>query len=87
MGDQAPLLFKNDGTPLGTMQRIRERVSEAVISQSGINHPGLAAELRRQLGHSSVGAGALVREPVIEGAAPFAGAHSRNVLAIRFIPM
>ena len=71
VGDKAKIPIKNEGTPLDTMQRIRERVSEAVISQSGINHVGLVAELRKQLGQSSVGSGALVREPVIEGAAPF----------------
>lgn len=71
MGDKAPLSVKPNSTPLATMQRIRERVSEAVLSQSGVNHVGLAAELRRQLGQSLVGAGALVREPIIEGAAPF----------------
>ncbi|MGD9664066.1 MAG: DEAD/DEAH box helicase [Novosphingobium sp.] len=58
-------------TPLRTMQFIRNRAVEAVIGQSAINHAGLLAEIRRQFGSSDVDNGALVREPVIEGAAPF----------------
>lgn len=75
MAELAPVLrsatFLDDPNPLDTIVRIRERVSEAVVSQAGLNHAGLTAELRRQLGQSSVEAGALVREPVIEAAAPF----------------
>jgi ATP-dependent helicase YprA (DUF1998 family) len=57
--------------PLRTAELIRDRTVQAVLSQSGINHPALAAEIRRRFGSTDVDAGALVREPVIEGAAPF----------------
>lgn len=56
---------------LRTMDLIRDRSVAAVLSQSGLNHAALAAELRRRFGSTDVGTGALVREPVIEGAAPF----------------
>lgn len=57
--------------PLRTVELIRDRVVEAVLGQSGLNHPALASEVRRRFGSTDVAAGALVREPVIEGAAPF----------------
>lgn len=57
--------------PLRTMQLLRERSVEAVLGRSGLNHPALAAEVRRRFGSTDVSQGALVREPVIEGAAPF----------------
>lgn len=57
--------------PLRTVELIRDRAVEAVLGQSGLNHAGLAAEIRRQFGGTEVEAGALVREPLIEGAAPF----------------
>lgn len=57
--------------PLRTVELIRDRAVEAVLGQSRLNHSGLAAEIRRQFGSIEAAAGALVREPVIEGAAPF----------------
>ncbi|MEA1071764.1 DEAD/DEAH box helicase [Sphingomonas sp. LY160] len=57
--------------PLRTFELIRDRAVEAVLGQSGLNHAGLADEIRRQFGATEVEAGALVREPLIEGAAPF----------------
>jgi DEAD/DEAH box helicase domain-containing protein len=57
--------------PLRTMQLLRERSVEAVLGRSGLNHPALVAEIRRRFGSTDVGLGALVQEPVIEGAAPF----------------
>lgn len=57
--------------PLRTMELIRDRAVEAVLGQSGLNHPGLTAEIRRRFGSRDVATGALVREPLIEGAAPF----------------
>lgn len=57
--------------PLRTIDRVRDRAIEAVLGQSGLNHPALAAEVRRRFGSTRVEEGALVREPVIEGAAPF----------------
>ena len=57
--------------PLRTLELVRERVVQSVLSQAAINHTGLAAEVRRQFGAREVEAGAVMREPVIEGAAPF----------------
>lgn len=57
--------------PLRTAELIRDRAVAAVLGQSGLSHPGLATEIRRRFGGTDVAGGALVREPVIEGAAPF----------------
>lgn len=57
--------------PLRTIDLVRDRTVEAVLGQSALNHPALAAEIRRRFGGTDVAQGALVREPVIEGAAPF----------------
>jgi ATP-dependent helicase YprA (DUF1998 family) len=53
------------------MELVRERTVEAVLGRSGLNHGPLSAEIRRQFASTDVREGALVREPVIEGAAPF----------------
>lgn len=57
--------------PFRTIEMVRHRAVEAVLGQSAINHEGLAAEIRRRLRSVEVDEGALVREPVLEGAAPF----------------
>lgn len=57
--------------PLRTLDLVRERVVQSVLSQAAINHAGLAAQVRHQFGAREVEAGAVMREPVIEGAAPF----------------
>jgi DEAD/DEAH box helicase domain-containing protein len=68
----APMLARRPATgPLETMDLIRERTVEAVLGRSGLNHRALAAEIRRRFGSRDVAEGALVREPVIEGAAAF----------------
>ena len=72
MADADPL--RPTTGPLRTAELIRDRAVEAVLGQSGVNHAGLAAEIRRRFGGTDVAAGALVREPVIEGAAPFVSA-------------
>ena len=69
MAEAAPL--RPVTGPLRTVELIREREVEAVLGQSGLSHPGLVAEIRRRFGSTAVREGALVREPVIEGAAPF----------------
>ena len=56
--------------PLRTMDLVRDRAVEAVLSRSGINLPALVDEIRRQFGSTKVEDGALVREPVIEGFEP-----------------
>lgn len=66
------ILSKRPATgPLRTMQLLRERSVEALLGRSGLNHSALSAEVRRCFGATDVAHGALVREPVIEGAAPF----------------
>jgi DEAD/DEAH box helicase domain-containing protein len=69
MADADP--FRPVTGPLRTTDLIRQRAVEALLGQSALNHPGLVAEIRRRFGSTDVAAGALVREPVIEGAAPF----------------
>ncbi|MGW8191965.1 DEAD/DEAH box helicase [Sphingomonas hankookensis] len=63
--------FRPTTGPLRTIELIRDRAVEAVLGQSGLNHAGLATEVRRQFGSPKVADGALVREPLIEGSAPF----------------
>ncbi len=55
-------------TPLHTFDEIRSKSAAAVIGQSGLNHPGLAAEVRRRLSSASAADGALLQEPVVEAA-------------------
>lgn len=56
--------------PFETLDRLRQRMAEAVIAQSGLRHPVLAEHLRRTLA-SSEEEGALIPPPVLEGAFPF----------------
>jgi DEAD/DEAH box helicase domain-containing protein len=58
-------------TPLETHQRLRERVTEAIIAQAEIRHAPLNAFLRKRLSGTDVGSGALLTQPVFEGAAPY----------------
>jgi DEAD/DEAH box helicase domain-containing protein len=69
MADADPI--RPVSTPFRTTQLVRRRAIEAVLGQSGVNHAGLATEIRRQFGSVDPAKGALVREPVVEGAAPF----------------
>lgn len=72
--DPAPLI-RPATPPLRTTALVRDRLVDALLSQAGITHPALAGEIRRQFGGTSVSEGALLREPVIEGAAAFETAH------------
>lgn len=56
--------------PFETLSRLRSRMAEAIISQSGMRHPVLASHLRQSLAAES-GPGALIPPPVLEGAFPF----------------
>lgn len=58
-------------SPLLIDQRLRKRVTEAVIAQGGLRHPALNAFLRTRLRGNDVARGALFAEPAIEGAAAF----------------
>jgi ATP-dependent helicase YprA (DUF1998 family) len=64
-------------SPFTTAQSLRERIVGAVVSQAGFNHAGLNALLRARLGTSDAERGALVVEPVIEGAAAYELAAER----------
>lgn len=57
--------------PLEIDARLRERLAEAVLAQSGSRHEALNAFLRERLAGSRRNAGALLSEPVIEGAAAY----------------
>jgi ATP-dependent helicase YprA (DUF1998 family) len=58
-------------TPLDIDERLRARVTEAVIAQAGIRHTALNAFLRVRLAGTDIAAGALFAEPTVEGAGPY----------------
>lgn len=60
--------------PFAAIDDIRMRTAEAVVAQSGLDHTGLAAHLRAILASSDASAGAMVREPLLEGAYPYVAA-------------
>ncbi|MFC7537173.1 DEAD/DEAH box helicase [Sphingomonas sp. GCM10030256] len=62
-------------TPFQVAEELRQRSVEAVLGQSGLNHPSLAAEIRRRFGSRDIAAGALLQEPVLEPAFPFVEAE------------
>jgi superfamily II DNA/RNA helicase len=57
--------------PFETLEEIGSRTAEAVVAQSGISHAGLAQHIRRLLVSGNANTGAILQEPVIEGAHPF----------------
>lgn len=56
--------------PFETLDRVRHRIAEALISQSGLRHPALGLHLRKTLTSAKLD-GALIPQPVLEGAFPF----------------
>lgn len=56
------------------LEDVKRRTAEAIIAQSGLSHEGLRRNLRELLTGTDVRAGALLQEPVIEGAHPFISA-------------
>jgi DEAD/DEAH box helicase domain-containing protein len=58
-------------TPFGILNEVKRRTAEAVIAQSGLSHEGLRRYLRELLGGDDPAIGALLQEPVLEGAYPF----------------
>ena len=54
--------------PFATLAEIRRRSTEAVLGQSGLNHAGLAAEIRARLDSTDPNEGGLLAEPVLEAA-------------------
>jgi ATP-dependent helicase YprA (DUF1998 family) len=73
-------------TPFDVLNEVKRRTAEAVIAQSGLSHEGLRRYLRAMLSGDEVARGALLQEPVLEGAHPFVtadetmGALSGSVL-------
>src|SRR5262245_7377581 len=58
-------------TPFEVLNEVKRRSAEAVIAQSGLAHEGLRRHLRTLLGGDSPTIGAMLQEPVLEGAHPF----------------
>lgn len=63
-------------TPFQAVEEIRQRSVEAILGLSGLNHPALAAEVRRKFGGRSINSGALLQEPILEAAFPFIEAEA-----------
>ena len=57
--------------PFETLELISRRAAEAVIAQSGLSHQGLAQHIRTMLASGDPASGAILQQPVIEGAHPF----------------
>ena len=64
-------------TPFEVLNEVRRRSAEAVIAQSGLAHEGLRRHLRALLGGDDPAIGAMLQEPVLEGAHPFVTADAR----------
>ena len=62
-------------TPFQAVEEIRQRSVEAILGLSGLNHPALAAEVRRKFGGRDIASGALLQEPILEAAFPFVEAE------------
>lgn len=62
--------------PFETLSRLRHRMAEAIVAQSGVRNPSLAAQLRHSLSRAD-SEGALIPAPIIEGAFPFVPADKR----------
>jgi len=58
-------------TPFEILDEVKRRSAEAVIAQSGVAHDGLRRILRAMLGGDNPAIGAMLQEPVLEGAHPF----------------
>ena len=63
-------------TPFEILNEVKRRSAEAVIAQSGLAHEGLRRHLRALLGGDDPGNGAMLQEPVLEGAHPFVTADA-----------
>lgn len=61
--------------PFAALDEIRRRTAEGVIGQTGVNHQGLAAEIRARLGAFDVDAGGVTQAPVLEAALPYVAAE------------
>ena len=62
-------------TPFQAVEEIRKRSVEAILGLARLNHPELAAEVRRKFGGRDIASGALLQEPILEAAFPFVEAE------------
>ena len=58
-------------TPFEVLNEVKRRSAEAVIAQSGLSHEGLRKHLRTLLGGDDPAIGAMLQQPMLEGAHPF----------------
>ncbi|WP_422017660.1 DEAD/DEAH box helicase [Reyranella sp.] len=63
-------------TPFEVLNEVKRRSAEAVIAQSGLAHEGLRKHLRTLLGGDDPTIGAMLQQPVLEGAHPFVTADA-----------
>jgi len=63
-------------TPFDVLNEVKRRSAEAVIAQSGLAHEGLRRHLRALLGGDDPAIGAMLQQPVLEGAHPFVTADA-----------
>ncbi len=63
-------------TPFEVLNEVKRRSAEAVIAQSGLAHEGLRRHLRALLGGDNPAIGAMLQQPVLEGARPFVTADA-----------
>ncbi|HEY5071764.1 MAG TPA: DEAD/DEAH box helicase [Caulobacteraceae bacterium] len=61
----------NTLNPFATIDELRARTTEAIIGQSGLNHAGLNAEIRRRFACAESREGGVIQEPVLEAALPY----------------
>ncbi|HEY3798534.1 MAG TPA: DEAD/DEAH box helicase [Caulobacteraceae bacterium] len=56
--------------PFEAIDEIRRRSTEAILGQTGLNHAGLAAEIRARFADHDPRVGGLMQEPILEAALP-----------------
>ncbi len=54
-----------------SLDDIRRRSAEAMLGQTGLNHAGLADEIRRRFSSEDPSQGGLLQEPILEAALPY----------------
>ena len=58
-------------TLFDSLDDIRRRSAEAMLGQTGLNHAGLASEIRRRFSSENAADGGLLQEPILEAALPY----------------
>ena len=54
-----------------SLDDVRRRSAEAMLGQTGLNHAGLAADIRRRFASEDPAVGGLLQEPILEAALPY----------------